>query len=121
MFKRIRDLREDHDLTQKEVAAKLSMSSPQYQRYESGTVTPPIDVIIFLADLYGVSVDYILDRTNSKEMFPKEFEDGSAEIKRFIAYLKDLNSTNKDIIIGTMASMIKEQKLETSTKRKEIG
>lgn len=121
MFKRIRNLREDHDYTQREIAAKLNMSPPQYQRYESGSVTPPIDVIIFLADLYNVSVDYILDRTNSKEMFPKEFEDGFAEMKRYMDYLKKLNPTNRDIIIGSMASMVKEQNLIKDSKEKNIG
>lgn len=109
MFKRLRDLREDHDYTQKEIANKLNMSPPQYQRYESGVVTPPIDVLIFLANLYNVSVDYLVNRTNIKEE--------PADIKRCISYFRELEQQNKDIILGNMASMIKEQNNTKSKKR----
>ncbi|MDE6433694.1 MAG: helix-turn-helix domain-containing protein [Lachnospiraceae bacterium] len=120
MFKRIRDLREDHDYTQKEVANKLNMSPPQYQRYESGVVTPPIDVLVFLADLYNVSVDYLVDRTNIKDMFQKNYESEPADIKRCITYFRELEIQNKDIIMGTMASLVKEQNA-TKSKKKNIG
>ncbi len=66
-YRRIRDLREDHDLTQKEVAEYLCMKQPQYHRYESGVRDIPSDILIKLADYYNVSTDYILGRTNRKE------------------------------------------------------
>lgn len=59
-YKRIRDLREDHDLTQAQVAEHLSMKQPQYNRYERGLRDIPTDVLIALAKLYDTSVDYIL-------------------------------------------------------------
>lgn len=63
-YKRIRELREDHDLTQKEVASYLNMKQPQYFRYENGNRDIPSDVLISLAKLYKVSVDYILGLKN---------------------------------------------------------
>lgn len=63
-YKRIRDLREDHDLTQRELAAKLNMPQAQYFRYEQGYRDIPTDILITLADLYNTSTDYILGRTN---------------------------------------------------------
>lgn len=63
-FRRLRDLREDHDLTQRDVAAYLHMPQPQYFRYETGQRDIPVDVLIALADYYNVSTDYILNRTN---------------------------------------------------------
>lgn len=59
-YKRIRDLREDNDLTQAQVAEYLSMKQPQYNRYERGLRDVPTDVLISLAKLYNTSVDYIL-------------------------------------------------------------
>lgn len=59
-YKRIKDLREDNDMTQQQVADYLGMKQPQYFRYEKGTRDIPSDVLIALARLYGVSTDYIL-------------------------------------------------------------
>ncbi len=64
VYRRIRELREDHDLTQKQVADYLKMTQPQYWRYEAGYRDIPSDVLIALADLYGTSTDYLLGRTN---------------------------------------------------------
>lgn len=63
-YKRIRDLREDHDLTQRQLAAKLQMTQPQYFRYEQGYRDIPSDILLRLADLYQTSTDYILGRTD---------------------------------------------------------
>ena len=59
-YKRIRELREDGDMTQKQVAEYLGMKQPQYNRYERGFRDIPTDVLIALADLYKTSTDYIL-------------------------------------------------------------
>lgn len=63
-FPRLRDLREDRDLSQEQVAAYLGMKQPQYSRYERGLRDLPTDVLISLARLYHTSVDYILGLTN---------------------------------------------------------
>ena len=61
-YRRIRDLREDHDLTQRDIAAKLQMTQPQYWRYEQGYRDIPTDVLLKLAEYYDVTTDYILGR-----------------------------------------------------------
>lgn len=63
MYDRIRLLREDHNYTQKTMAEKLHVSQATYSRYESGMLDISIQGLILLADLYGVSVDYILGRS----------------------------------------------------------
>ena len=65
-YRRIRDLREDNDLTQNQVAEYLGMKQPQYYRYESGVRDIPTDVLIKLAALYKTSVDYILGLTDKQ-------------------------------------------------------
>ncbi len=65
-FKRLEDLRVDHDLTQKQIADHLGIQREVYRRYEKGTQTIPIDYLIKLADLYKTSVDYIIGRTIRK-------------------------------------------------------
>lgn len=63
-IKRIRDLREDNDKTQTEIAEHLGISQTMYARYERGANELPIRHLIKLADFYGVSTDYILGRTD---------------------------------------------------------
>lgn len=63
-FKRIRALREDHDLTQAQVGEKINLPQRTYAYYESGQRMIPPPVLVALADLYGVSVDYILERSD---------------------------------------------------------
>ena len=60
---RIRDLREDRDLTQKEVVALLHCDQSLYSKYERGERLLPLDLAIRLADYYGVSLDYLTGRT----------------------------------------------------------
>lgn len=68
-YRRIRELREDHDLTQKTLAEKLNMKQPQYFRYEQGYRDIPTDILIRLADLYDTSTDYLLGRTNNPKPY----------------------------------------------------
>ena len=70
LYRRIRDLREDHDYTQSELADRLRISQPAYSYYESGERTIPIEILIQLARFYQVSVDYILGETDN----PKRYE-----------------------------------------------
>lgn len=64
-FPRLRNLREDHDLSQEQVAAFLGMKQPQYSRYERGLRDIPTDILIQLALYYKTSTDYILGLTNN--------------------------------------------------------
>ena len=65
MYPRIRDLREDRDLKQRELAEILNCSQRVYSNYELGQRDIPTDVLIRLADIYNVSVDYLLGLTNN--------------------------------------------------------
>lgn len=67
-FRRLRDMREDHKLTQDKLAQKLGIIQTVYSRYERGYQTIPLEHLIKLADLYGVSVDYLIERTDRPEI-----------------------------------------------------
>ncbi|MDE5619109.1 MAG: helix-turn-helix domain-containing protein [Ruminococcus sp.] len=73
-FQRLRDLREDKDMNQTQVAEILKIQQTVYSRYERGFQTIPLEHLITLADFYGVSIDYITDRTNVKEVIQKNRE-----------------------------------------------
>ncbi len=64
MYRRIRDLREDHDLTQAQMGKILSCSQRVYSNYERGDIDIPTAILLKLADYYDVSVDYLLGRTD---------------------------------------------------------
>ncbi|MBQ1206271.1 MAG: helix-turn-helix transcriptional regulator [Clostridia bacterium] len=66
MYKRIRDLREDKDITQAQLANILGMSQTGYSKYETGENDIPTQILINLADFYGTTIDYILGRTDEK-------------------------------------------------------
>lgn len=65
-FKRIRDLREDKDLKQKDLAAYLSIDQSTYSDYENGRINVPIEMLIRIADYYDVSLDYLVERDGKK-------------------------------------------------------
>ena len=65
MFRRIRDLREDNDLTQKQVARQLNCSQQVYSNYELGQRDIPTDILIKLSKIYNVSADYILELSDN--------------------------------------------------------
>ena len=65
-YRRIRDLREDADLTQQQVGDAINIPQRTYAYYESGGRMVPPQVLCALADFYGVSVDYLLERTDEK-------------------------------------------------------
>lgn len=73
-YKRIKELRNQHNKTQKEVAEKLGMKQPHYVRYEKGDRDTPTEKLMILADYYGVSTDYLLGRTDIKKPYPPSKE-----------------------------------------------
>ena len=70
MYHRIRDLREDADLTQAQVGTAVGVSQRTYAYYESGQRMLPPQILCALADFYHVSVDYLLERTDIKSPYP---------------------------------------------------
>ena len=71
VYRRIRDLRNDADLSQKQLGLQLGIAQRTLSSYETGHRFIPIDVLCQLADFYGTSVDYLLGRTDEKRPYPK--------------------------------------------------
>lgn len=69
-YERLRNLREDFDMTQSEVGAYLHISQRSYAHYEAGTRDIPLEILIELANLYQVNLDYLVGRTNVKDLLP---------------------------------------------------
>ena len=69
MYRRIRDLREDHDLTQKQIAQLLGMSQTGYSKYETGENDIPTAILIKLARFYNTSIDYLLGETDNPKRY----------------------------------------------------
>lgn len=71
ILKRLRNLREDRDLSQQKIADYLHINQRTYSRYENDQRMIPYEVLSALADLYETSVDYLIERTDIKEPYPK--------------------------------------------------
>lgn len=67
-FKNLRGIREDKDIRQREIANYLNVSQNTYSQYETGVISLTADILIKLADFYGVSIDFLLDRTNNPNL-----------------------------------------------------
>lgn len=72
MYERIRNLREDKDLKQEDLAKLLNCTQACYSNYENGKRDIPTESLGILADFYNVSVDYLMGRTNEKQPYPKK-------------------------------------------------
>lgn len=72
MYPHIKDLREDHDLTQQQIAELLNISQTTYSRYENGILDLPSSSLIVLAKFYQTSVDYLIGLTNNKTPYQKD-------------------------------------------------
>lgn len=68
MFHRIRDLREDADISQTEMGKHLNVSQRAYSHYENGSRDIPVNILIAFADFFNVSIDYLLERTDNKKI-----------------------------------------------------
>ena len=69
MYRRLRDLRDDMELNQTEIAKMLGMSQTGYSKYETGENDIPTQILIKLARFYNTSIDYILGETDNKERY----------------------------------------------------
>ena len=69
MRNRVKDLREDHDLKQKEIAAQIGITQRKYSYIETGTQPLTDEILVALSALYGVSIDYILMQTDAPERY----------------------------------------------------
>lgn len=69
-LKRLKDLREDNDLTQEKIATLLNITRPQYSLYETGKRDIPVDLLRVLAKFYNTSLDYLVGETDVYERYP---------------------------------------------------
>lgn len=105
-FQRIRDLREDKDMKQTEIADLLKVGLSTYQRYERGELRIYLDTSMELAEYYNVSLDYIAGRTNDKKGLTRsEIPTEEAElIKKF----RSLTERQRGIILGRIEAFAEE-------------
>ncbi|MBQ5331245.1 MAG: helix-turn-helix transcriptional regulator [Oscillospiraceae bacterium] len=104
-YQRIRDLREDKDLTQEELCRQLYMHKTTYTNYEQGKHTVPLDFAVTLADFYGVSLDYIAGRS-----FSQQGTGGERLTKpeqRMMEMYRRLDGEQKEIVERLMAALLK--------------
>lgn len=107
-YQRLRDLREDCDKTQKEIADYLGIIQNQYHRYESGKREIPYHMVIRLAKYYKVSIDYIAGLTNDKIGLTKSaFNDKETTL---IRYFRELNDFQQGRLLERAETLINEDK-----------
>lgn len=80
-YKRIRDLREDKDMSQTQMAEILKTTQRTYSRYENAHSMMPLDILVKIADFHNVSVDYLLERTDEVRRYPKSKEKRTDDAK----------------------------------------
>ena len=105
-YQRLRDLKEDMDLKQSNVAKIISVSENQYGRYERGENDIPLEKALILADFYNVSIDYIAGRTNDKKGFNKS-DLPPSEID-LLKKFRTLTEKQRGIIIGRIEAFTEE-------------
>lgn len=71
MYERIRNMREDKDMTQRQIAEYLAIHQTTYSDYELGKLNIPIQVLDKIADLFETSIDYLVNRTDEKKPYPR--------------------------------------------------
>lgn len=102
-YNRIRDLREDNDKTQKEIADMLYMHLTQYRRYETGESEIPFNIAINIANLYDISLDYLAERTAEKGGLQSIRID--QEEKKLLELFKQLPQNEKNLILELLRSL----------------
>ena len=117
-YQRIRDLREDSDLTQEALCKKLYMHKTTYTNYEQGKHTVPLDFAVQLADFYQVSIDYIAGRTNFPQGMPVVAEETDCP-----KYFSDLTERNKGRVEQFVEQLYEQQQTEFQQKeaKEETG
>lgn len=103
-YQRLKDLKEDADLTQRQVADLIGVSMNHYGKYERGETDIPFEKAIILAEYYDVSLDYLAGRTNIKRV-----ENSNAQLGDFIRMFSRLNKANRIRIEERMAEMLEKQ------------
>lgn len=114
IYQRLKDLREDKDLNQSEIAEVIATSQSYYAQYENGKRQIPFDRVIVLAKFYGVSIDYIAGLTNDKRGLTRsELADEETEL---IKKYRSLSERQKGRIDQVFKEIEKEQEQECRKK-----
>ncbi len=100
MAQRIRDIREDSDLTQQQTADYLGMSRTGYSKYETGENDIPTAIWIMLSKLYGTSVDYLMGRTDEHKPYPESAPRKGCEIIRNERKASGFNQTRTAALLN---------------------
>lgn len=129
-FSKIAEERKKLNLSQAELAEKLGVSQKSISKYECGTRRPSYEILVAMSKLFDVSTDYLLD---IEDLLPKEQgcanEDEQTLIlsynefqeKKYIDSYRQLNDANKDIIIGEIQKLLKEQRSEVVADTSQYG
>lgn len=118
-IKRLRDLREDNDYTQADIAKILNITRPQYNLYELGDRKIPIDKLEALANFYNVSIDYIMERTNYKKVV--QSDEMSSRNIRLTEYYNRLSLEDQDYVMGKMIELYRSNERKKNSTKKGIG
>ena len=116
-FQRLKDLREDKDMTQEQIAKIFYMHPTQYRRYENSEGTAFTDFLIRLADYYGVSLDYITGRTNNKAGIGITKTELSSEEKKLIEGYRTISDRGKARIQERIEAIIEDEAEESAISR----
>lgn len=103
-YNRIRDLREDMDLTQEQLVQKLGMHKTTYTNYEQGKHSVPLDFAVELANFYNVSLDYIAGLTNEKQGLTKSSLDVIET--ETVCKLRQLSDIDKGRVLGVIDTLL---------------
>ena len=103
-YSRIRDLREDSDMTQEQLVELLDMHKTTYTNYEQGKHTVPLDFAVILAKYYNVSLDYIAGLTNDKRGF--SYSDLTKEQKELLRLASELADPDRKNIVSFLKTLI---------------
>lgn len=117
-FQRLRDLREDKDLKQNDIAEMINISLRQYGLYERGKQDITLEKTLILANFYNVSIDYIAGRTNDKRGLTKS--ELPNDVKNLVENFMILSERRKGQIDLLMKQLIEEQEAEQAS-IKEVG
>lgn len=103
---KIKNLREELNLTQQELADKLNCSKSVIGLYENESRKPSLEILVKLSEIFDCSIDYLLGKTNIRK--PKELNINEADIA-FVNGIEGLNETNKMIIKNTLEALLAKQ------------
>ena len=107
-YTRLRDLREDNDLTQQQLCSKLYINKTTYTNYEQGKRMIPLDLAVTLAEFYGVSLDYIAGLTNNKNGSRTEFSRDEVCMISKYRRLTERSKGRLDVLLDQLAEMQKQ-------------